>query len=218
MYFFIWLVFFLFALIYGKNFYFRMYNKRLAEVERIILKTLIIALISFLPMTLQAEQSDPVYGDIEQEQHVPRKGANKQPQKLTLDGMPEYPHDSNLRKLEIRKSKLTFYVDISSITSSKKDNIARLVTVAISPYGARTVTYEGFDCGYKRYMAYGYAGSEGPIRPFDEQIWRPVIDEGNSRYRTTLIDNYLCGLLAYAASRDKILARMKSLKPYKNQD
>ncbi len=195
-----------------------MYNKRLAEAERRILRILIIALICFLPMTLQAEQPEPVYGDIEQEPHIPRKGVNKQPQKLTIDGMPEYPRDSNLRKLKIRKSKSAFYVDISSITSSKKDNIARLVTVVISPYGARTVTYEGFDCGYKRYMAFGYAGSEGPIQPFDEQIWRPVIDEGNSRYRTTLIDNYLCGYMAYAASRDKILNRMRSLKPYKNQD
>jgi hypothetical protein len=166
-----------------------MYNKRLAEAERRILRILIIALICFLPMTLQAEQPEPVYGDIEQEPHIPRKGVNKQPQKLTIDGMPEYPRDSNLRKLK-----------------------------AISPYGARTVTYEGFDCGYKRYMAFGYAGLEGPIRPFDEQIWRPVIDEGNSRYRTALIDNYLCGYMAYAASRDKILSRMRSLKPYKNQD
>ncbi len=182
------------------------------------MKTLIIALISFLPMTLQAQQSDPVYGDIEQEQHIPRKGANKQPQKLTMDGMPEYPLDSNLRKLEIRKSRSTFYVDISSITSSKKDNIARLVTVAISPYGARTVTYEGFDCGYKRYMAFGYAGSEGPVRPFDEQIWRPVKDEGEGRYRALLIDSYLCGYMAYAASREKILNRMNNLKSYDNQD
>jgi len=182
------------------------------------LKTLILVLISFLPMTLQADQTDPVFDDIEKDQHIPRKGENKQPQKLTIDGMPEYPRDNNLRKLEIRNSKSTFYVDISSITSSKKDNIARMVTVAISPYGARTVTYEGFDCGYKRYMAYGYAGSDGSIQPFDEQSWKPVVDAGNARYRAILIDNYLCGLFAYTASREKILIRMKSLKAYKKQD
>jgi len=182
------------------------------------LKTLIIVLVSFLPMTLQADQADPVFDDIEKDQHIPRKGENKQPQKLTIEGMPEYPRDINLRKLEIRNSKSAFYVDISSITSSKKDNIARLVTVAISPYGARTVSYEGFDCGYRRYMAYGYAGSDGPVRPFDEQIWGPVVDHGNGRYRATLIDNYLCGLFAYAASREKILIRMNSLKAYNKQD
>ncbi len=195
-----------------------MYNKRLTEAERIILKTLILVLISFLPMMLQADQADPIFDDIEKDQHVPRKGENKPPQKLAIEGMPEYPRDSNLRKLEIRNSESTFYVDISSITSSKKDNIARLVIVAISPYGARTVTYEGFDCGYRRHKAYGYAGSDGPIRPFDEQGWKPVADQGNGRYRATLIDNYLCGNFSYAASRDKILIRMNGLEAYKKQD
>ncbi|MEA1889509.1 MAG: CNP1-like family protein [Pseudomonadota bacterium] len=182
------------------------------------MKTLIFVLLSIIPMTLQAAESDPVYGDVEQEQHIPRKGENKPPAKLTIDGMPEYPGDSNLRKLEIRRSKSTYYVDISSITSSKKDNIVHVVTVGISPYGARTVAYEGFDCGYKRYRAYGYAGSEGPVRPFDEQTWRPVKDEGEGRYRALLIDSYLCGYFAYAASREKILNRMNSLKSYDNQD
>jgi hypothetical protein len=200
-----------------------MYNKRLAEAERIILKILrtpllILVLSSFQPIILQADQADPLFDDIEEDQHVPGKSENKQPQKLTLDGMPEYPQDSNLRKLKIRKSESTFYVDIASITSSKIDNIARLVTVAISTHGARTVAYEGFDCGYRRYMAYGYAGSEAPVRPFDEQEWKPVIDRGNGRYRATLIDNYLCNYDSYAASRDKILVRMNSLKPYKIQD
>ncbi len=178
------------------------------------MKILTIVLLSFLPMALQADQADPVFDDIEKDQYIPRKGENKPPQKLTIDGMPEYPRDSNLRKIKIRNSKSTFYVDISSITSSKKDNIPRMVTVVISPNGARTVTYEGFDCGYKRYMAYGYAGSDGPIRPFDEQEWKPVVDRGNGRYRATLIDNYLCNYFAYAASRDKILIRMNSLKAY----
>ncbi|NOY16871.1 MAG: hypothetical protein GXP23_08070 [Gammaproteobacteria bacterium] len=182
------------------------------------MKTLILVLISFLPTTLQADQADPIFDDIEKDQHVPRKGENKPPQKLAIESMPGYPRDSNLRKLEIRNSESTFYVDISSITSSKKDNIARLVTVAISPYGARTVTYEGLDCGYRRYKAYGYAGSDGPIRPFDEQAWKPVPDQGNGRYRATLIDNYLCDNFSYAASRDKILIRMNGLKAYKKQD
>ncbi len=195
-----------------------MYNNGLAEVERIILKIFSIVLISLLPMTLLAEEADPIFDDIEKDQHIPRKGENKPPQKLTIEGMPEYPLDNNLRKLEIRKSKSDYYVDISSITSSKKDNIARMVTVAISPYGARTVTYEGLDCGYRQYMAYGYAGSEGPVRPFKEQVWKPVIDAESGRYRTTLLDNYLCNYFSYAASREKILVRMNSLKPFKNQD
>ena len=175
------------------------------------MKTLVFIFMAVLSTTSLAE---PVFGDIEEDQHIPRKDENQQPQQLGIDGMPEYPDDNNLRQLNIRQSRFIFYVDISSIRSSKKDNIVRLVSVAISPHGARTVAYEGFDCGLRRYQAYGYAGSEGPVRPFTDQGWKPVIDEGNGRYRRTLIDNYLCGGFAYAASRKKILSRMQSLKPY----
>lgn len=192
-----------------------MYNKRLAKVEKKTLKILTILLLSLLPMTLLA---DPVFDDIEKDQHVPRKGENWKEPKLTLDGMPAYPRDSDLRKLKIRNSTSSFYVDIASITSSKKDNTPRMVTVVISPHGARTVTYEGFDCGYKRFKKYGYAGSDGPIRAFEEQAWQPVVDVGNGRYRADLIDHYLCANMSYAASRGKILKRMNSLKPYKKKD
>ncbi len=158
-------------------------------------------------------QAEPVFDDYEEDQYIPRRGSNHQPPKFNIDGMPVYPDDSNLRQLNIRQSDSEFYVDISSIESSIKDNIVRMVIVAISPYGARTVSYEGFDCGYKRYQAYGYAGSEGPLRPFEDQGWKPVIDQGSGRYRATLIDNYICAGFAYAASREKILARMQNLKP-----
>ena len=177
------------------------------------MKILLFVLMAVLSTILQADPVDPIYGDIEEDQYIPRKGSNQQPQKLNIDGMPVYPDDSNLRQLNIRQSKSIFYVDISSIRSSTKDNIVRMVIVAISPHGARTVTYEGFDCGYRRYQAYGYAGSEGPLRPFEEQGWKPVIDQGNGRYRATLIDNYVCAGFAYAASREKILARMQNLMP-----
>ncbi len=190
----------------------------LPDVERETLKIPTIVLISLLPLALQAASADPIFDDIEKDQHVPRKVENKKPQKLTLDGMPVYPVDSDLRELKVRNSKSSYYVDISSITSSKKDNIPRMVTVAISPYGARTVTYEGFDCGYRRFKKYGFAGSDGPLRPFDEQSWQPVVEAGNGRYRAILIDNYLCGNFSYAASREKILNRMNSLKPYKKKD
>lgn len=178
-------------------------------------------LISLLPLTLQADpadSADPLFDDIEKDPHIPRKSEISKPEKLVLDGMPVYPRDSDLRKLKIRNSNLTFYVDISSITSSKKDNTPRLVTVAISPSGARTVTYEGFDCGYRRFKQYGYAGSDGPIRPFEEQAWQPVVDTGNGRYRATLVDDYLCSFFAYATDRSKILNKMNDLKPYKKKD
>ncbi len=182
------------------------------------MKILILMLISMLPMQLLADQEDPLFDDIEKDQHIPTKEENRPPEKLSQEGMPEYPLDKNLRELSLRQSKSRFFVDIASLTSSKKDNVARLTTVAISPYGARTVSYEGFDCGYRRFMAYGYAGAEGPVRPFKEQVWRPVVDEGKGRYRATLIDNYLCSGFSYAASRKKILNRMRGLKPYKRQD
>ena len=180
------------------------------------MKTLLFVFMSVLSMTLQA---NPLF-DQEEEQHIPRENVNLQPSRVDAEGLPEYPHDSNLRQLNIRHSDLIYYVDLASILPTKKNNV-RLVTVAISASGARTAVYEELDCGYRRYKSYGYAGKEGPFRPFKIQEWKPVIDTGNGRYRRTLLDNYLCGKFADAASREKILSRMQSLKPYQphaNQD
>lgn len=175
------------------------------------MKPLTFVLLAILSATLQADQ---LFDDTAQSEHVERERESTEPKPLGIDGMPEYPDDNNLRQLNIRQSKLIFYVDISSIRSSKKTNIVQLLSVAISPHGARTVTYEGLDCGYRRYQAYGYAGSDGPLRPFADQGWKPVIDEANGRYRRALIDNFLCQGFAYAASRKKILSRMEKLKPF----
>jgi len=179
--------------------------------SKIPLKILFCLMIAVISMASQAEE---ILEKGEEFQYVPKKGQNQQPKKFDINGMPEYPDDNNLRKLNIRHSNSVFYVDISSITSSIKDNIVRMVTVAISPQGGRTVNYEGFDCGYRRYQLYGFAGLEGPLKPYKDQGWREIIDEGDDRYRRTLVDSYACGLFAYAASREKILARMKRLKPY----
>lgn len=183
-----------------------------------MLKPLTFVLLAVLSTALQADQ---IFEDTGQSQHIEHKRDSSEPKPLGIDGMPEYPDDNNLRQLNIRQSRLIFYVDISSIRSSKKTNIVQLVSVAISPHGARTVTYEGLDCGYRRYQTYGYAGSDGPMQPFADQGWKPVIDEANGRYRRTLIDNFLCQGFAFAASREKILSRMKKLKPFadkKEQD
>jgi hypothetical protein len=161
-----------------------------------------------------ASQAEEILEKGEEFQYVPKKGQFQPLKKFDINGMPVYPDDNNLRKLNIRHSNSIFYVDISSITSSIKDNIVRMVTVAISPQGARTVYFEGFDCGRRRYQLYGFAGSEGPLKPFKDQGWKPIINEGDDRYRRTMVDSYACGLFAYAASREKILARMKNLQPY----
>jgi len=166
-------------------------------------------------------QAAPMFEDSVEEMHSTHKGGDgdsAEAKPLGIDGLPEYPDDTNLRQLNIRQSSQIFYVDISSITSSKKENTVNLVTVAISPHGARTVAYEGLDCGYRRYQPFAFAGSEGPLKPFADQGWRPIIDKSNGRYRRILIDNYLCRGFAYAASREKILSRMKNLKPYKNKN
>ena len=159
-----------------------------------------------------ASHAEPIF-DKEEDQHVPRYNIKQDPRELRIDGMPEYPRDSDLRKLNIRHSRSIYYVDLSSIDPGK-DNVVRLVTVAISPSGSRTVTYEGFDCGYKRYKKYGFAGSEGPLHAFKVQDWIALVDEGADRYRAHLVSNYLCASFAYAASREKILKRMHSLEPY----
>jgi hypothetical protein len=173
------------------------------------LKTLLFLLLISAPAVLLAGQ----IFDKEEDQYVPQYDVSTDTRDLRIEGMPEYPRDENLRKLNIRHPRSIYYVDISSIDPTR-DNVVRLVSVSVSPSGARNVIYEGFDCGYRRFRQYGYGGSDQVIHPFREQEWKPVIDEGDGRYRAQLVDNYLCNGFAYAASRKKILARMKRLQPY----
>jgi hypothetical protein len=174
------------------------------------LKLLLTLLIAIVTTVSSADQ----LFDTDVDEYAPRYETRQDPRELRIDGMPEYPRNSDLRKLNIRHSNSIFYVDLSSINPGK-DNVVRLVSVAVSPSGARTVIYEGFDCGYKRYKKYGFAGAEGPLIAFKTQEWNPLVDQGEGRYRAQLVDNYLCAGFAYAASRKKILSRMSRLDPYK---
>lgn len=171
------------------------------------------ALLTLLIATVTTLASADQLFDQDVDEYAPRHKIKQDPRELRIDGMPEYPRNSDLRKLNIRHSRSIFYVDLSSINPGK-DNVVRLVSVAESPSGARTVVYEGFDCGYKRYKKYGFAGDEGPLIAFKIQEWNPLVDHGEGRYRSHLVSNYLCATFAYAASREKILSRMSSLEPY----
>ena len=173
------------------------------------MKTLLFLLLIAAPAVLLADQ----IFDKEEDQYVPEFDKSIDTRDLRIEGMPEYPRDENLRKLNIRHPRSIYYVDISSIDPGK-DNVVRLVSVSVSQSGSRNVKYEGFDCGYKRYKQYGYGGSDQKIHPFRVQEWKPLIDAGDGRYRSELVDNYLCNGFSYAASKKKILARMKRLQPY----
>jgi hypothetical protein len=136
-------------------------------------------------------------------------GTDRQWQEQELGGLPEYPRDSDLRQLSTRAGGMEYFVDIRSIQPGK-DNVVRLTVVMQSDSGARTAYYEGYDCGFKRYKRYAYAGASGPLQEIANPEWQRVGDEMQNRFRNELIDSYLCSKFAFADSRRDIIRRFKN--------
>jgi hypothetical protein len=122
--------------------------------------------------------------------------------------LPPYPDDSSLLKYSTNQTGMTYLVDKKSIDPGRK-NIVRLTIVARSPSNARTVFYEGYHCGTKRYKRYAVAGSKGPLMLLDNPQWQVIIDTPDERFRKELLDLILCTQLYTAAPTNIIIDRLK---------
>lgn len=122
--------------------------------------------------------------------------------------LPPYPDDSSLVKFSSNQTGMTYLVDKKSITPTKQ-NIVRLTIVARSPSNARTVFYEGYHCGTKRYKRYAVAGSTGPLMLLENPEWKVIIDTPDNRFRIELLSLILCTQLYTAASTNIIIDRLK---------
>lgn len=144
----------------------------------------------------------------EMDENYKGMGSEHKWQEQELGSLPDYPHERDLRELSTRADQMRYFVDIRSIMPGK-DNVVRLNVVLQSDSGARTVFYEGYDCGFRRYKRYAYAGPAGPLQAIENPEWQRADDRVQNRFRQELIDNYLCDKFAYAASRRDIIRRFE---------
>lgn len=146
-------------------------------------------------------------GEIDENYQYDESAGKKWSEKSPGD-LPAYPLDKNLVSFHTTPAGLEYLADMQSILPGR-DNIVRLTIVARSPSNARTVAFEGYHCGTKRYKRYAVTGSTGPLVALDNPQWQVIIDTPDQRYRQELLDLILCTQLYTAAPKNIIIDRFR---------
>lgn len=167
-------------------------------------RLLLLILLAIQPYSALAQS--PMGEDDADYKYDPRYG--KDWQEEAPANLPPYPEDSSLLPLSVSQTGIEYLVDRHSIAPGK-DNIVRLTIVARSPSNARTVFYEGYHCGTKKYKRFAVAGSSGPLMLLANPEWKVIIDTPGEQFRKELMDLVLCTQLYTAADKKTIIHRLK---------
>lgn len=172
-------------------------------INRSLINYLIFILLAG-PLAVSAQSP---MGDIDENYQYDERAGRKWTEKSPGD-LPAYPNDRNLVLFNTAPSGMEYLADLVSIMPGK-DNIVRLTVVAKSPSNSRTVFFEGYHCGTKRYKRYAVAGAEGPLVSLDNPGWQVIIDVPEERFRQDLLSLILCTQLYTAAPKNIIVDRFK---------
>jgi CNP1-like family len=105
-----------------------------------------------------------------------------------------------------------FYLDTKAL-SIGPDGVYRFTLVAVSPSGARNVSYEGVRCasvelgGQKRLYAFGRP--DGTWSRSRNSAWTPIQEVGNNRQEAALAKEIFCPGDINATKKEQILRRLK---------
>ena len=108
--------------------------------------------------------------------------------------MPPYPQADDLIEVDLSLPEFPFtlFIDAKSL-SIGKDRVIRYTAVLRSRNGVENVSYEGIRCKHSKVQRYAY-GSGGQFHPVRNRDWRFIRKDGQDRFRTELVDYYLCPL------------------------
>ena len=117
---------------------------------------------------------------------------------------PPYPQDSTLLEFQPRRdSENHFYVDRNSI-SIGADRVIRYSVVVKSPYGARTISYEGLRCKTSEYKVYAFGVVSGEWTKSPDRQWRKI-PRMDGDFRFGLYKDYFCDIEAIAGRNEREL-------------
>jgi len=159
-------------------------------------------------VSLPAGADDSLFGDVGDESYYDERFDKKW--RENVGELPAYPKDADLIPYMTSRTGVEYLIDRKSISSARKDNIVYLTVVARSPSDARTVFFEGYHCGTKKYKRYAVAGAHGPLMPLDNAGWTVIIDAPGGQFRKDLLDHVLCTQMYTAAPKNKIIDRLKN--------
>ena len=101
------------------------------------------------------------------------------------------PNDLQCFTLKGRNERFDYAIERKSLHTAD-DWVTRFIVVIRSQSGAINSSYEGLQCGHRRYKVYAYGSGEG-MTPTPDPEWQPI-PKGASDYRAILYEDLICNM------------------------
>jgi hypothetical protein len=127
--------------------------------------------------------------------------------------LPPTPSDANLLPFDVSATATQrFAVDANSI-SVGEDGVVRYTLVAISPSGARSVSYEGIRCSTFEKKTYAFGHPDGSWSRSRRDQWESIPRNAANRQHATLAQEVFCDGRTVAGNREAMQKRLRSGQP-----
>jgi hypothetical protein len=126
--------------------------------------------------------------------------------------LPPAPKDENLLPFYVGPTATQkFAVDAKSI-SIGKDGVVRYTLVAVSPGGAKNISYEGIRCASYEKKIYALGRDDGTWGRSRRDQWEPIVRGNANRQHAALSADYFCSNLTVVGNEKDMINRLKSRK------
>lgn len=125
--------------------------------------------------------------------------------------LPAAPQADDLVPIEAPRAQAgySYFIDRNSI-SQGRDGVMRYTVVARSPSGATNAFHEGLRCFDDTVRTYGFASSDGVLRPITADEWRPLANDGSRGYQDYLGNVIMCDRQGFAWAPEKAVKALTS--------
>jgi hypothetical protein len=127
--------------------------------------------------------------------------------------LPGPPRDADLLPFSVSATATQrFAIDSKALTVGA-DGVVRYTMVAISPSGARNITYEGIRCAAFEKKLYAFGRADGAWSRSRRDKWEPIVRNAANRQQATLALDYLCDGKTVAGTATTMLERIRQDRP-----
>lgn len=130
--------------------------------------------------------------------------------------LPSAPKAENLLSFYVGPTATqTFAIDSQSLTIGT-DGVVRYTLVAVSPSGAKNISYEGIRCASFEKKIYALGRDDGSWAPSRRNQWEIIVRSKVNRQHAALAQGYFCENLMVAGTAKDMLNRIKYGKTLKD--
>jgi hypothetical protein len=127
--------------------------------------------------------------------------------------LPGPPRDADLVPFSVSATATQqFAIDSRSLRVGE-DGVIRYTLVAISPSGARNITYEGIRCAAFEKKLYAFGRADGTWSRSRRDQWEPIVRNAANRQQATLAQDYFCDGNTVAGNAGIMLERVRRDRP-----